>query len=194
MINIITRRARDYPGLHLGLEGSLPAASHAFLGYGLPLEQGGREGGLTVGLDHLRSWGPRQRNGASLTAARSWIPDGGGPLPAAGAPFGNAHVSYGPAPSLPTAALALRGVSSRPVSGTAYPRALGPPPPAARGAAGRVRAHRRGPRLPAGGRPVAHRPLPLRGRTDAGSGNGLGYQAVLPVPTYRVMLGLRYGR
>ncbi len=61
VINVITRRAQDYPGLHLGLEGSTPAAAHAFLGYGLPLEQGGREGGLTVGLDYLRSWGPRER-------------------------------------------------------------------------------------------------------------------------------------
>jgi len=61
VINVITRRAQDYPGLHLGLEGSLPAESHAFLGYGLPLEQGGREGGLTPGLDYLRSWGPRER-------------------------------------------------------------------------------------------------------------------------------------
>lgn len=59
VINVITKRARDYEGLHLAGMGAYPAAGHASLGVGRPITLGeGREGGLTAALDWFHSSGP----------------------------------------------------------------------------------------------------------------------------------------
>jgi outer membrane receptor for ferrienterochelin and colicins len=137
--------------------------------------------------------GRRLRYGASITAARSWLEGGGGRLPAAGGLFGNAHASWDLGAGLPTLALAVRGVSRRPVAGTDY----SPPPTAPAQLEGLAAVS--GPI--AGGlsyRLAADRALTGRSPYAVGPtrepANGLGYQPVLPVPTWRAMLGLRYDR
>jgi outer membrane receptor for ferrienterochelin and colicins len=60
VINVVTRRAGDYRGLHASATGSLPAAGHLALGAGLPLAPG-EDDGLVLGLDWYRSQGPRKR-------------------------------------------------------------------------------------------------------------------------------------
>ncbi|BDG06920.1 TonB-dependent receptor plug domain-containing protein [Anaeromyxobacter paludicola] len=58
VINVITRRAKDYQGMHLVAEGGAPLTAHVAGGYGQTFEVGGREGELTIGLDYQRDQGP----------------------------------------------------------------------------------------------------------------------------------------
>ncbi len=50
VINVITKRAKDYPGLHLVADGGYPASGRAAGGYGTEFELMGRQGELTAGV------------------------------------------------------------------------------------------------------------------------------------------------
>jgi outer membrane cobalamin receptor len=139
--------------------------------------------------------GQRLRYGASFTAARARAVDGDGEtkLPAAAQLFGNARVSYHLGGRLPTLALAVRAVASRPVAGTDYD-----PPPAAPGLV-QARVAVSGP----AGRGLSYR-LALdwasADQTAYGVGpdrspdNGLGHQPLQPLATFRAMAGVRWDR
>jgi outer membrane receptor for ferrienterochelin and colicins len=71
VINVVTRKAGDYRGLHASATGSLPAAGHLALGVGLPLAPG-EDDGLVLGLDWYRSRGPRKRYPVMEYGGESW--------------------------------------------------------------------------------------------------------------------------
>jgi outer membrane receptor for ferrienterochelin and colicins len=71
VINVVTRRAGDYRGLHARATGSLPAAGHLALGVGLPLAPG-EDDGVVLGLDWYRSRGPRERYPVMEHGGASW--------------------------------------------------------------------------------------------------------------------------
>ncbi|HYD42533.1 MAG TPA: TonB-dependent receptor [Anaeromyxobacter sp.] len=139
--------------------------------------------------------GQRLRYGASITAARARAVDESGEakLPAAAQLFGNARVSYDLGGRLPTLALAVRAVASRPVAGTDYD-----PPPTAPGVV-QARVAVSGP----AGHGLSYR-LALdwasADRTayavgpDRSPENGLGRQPLQPMATFRAMAGLRWDR
>ncbi len=58
VINVITKRAKDYGGVHLLAEGGWPATAHASLGFGTQLEALGRTVELTGAID---GWDARPR-------------------------------------------------------------------------------------------------------------------------------------
>jgi outer membrane cobalamin receptor len=58
VINVITRRARDYRGVHVLGEGSYPTAGRASVGVGLPIASGEREGGLTAAFEYVQQRAP----------------------------------------------------------------------------------------------------------------------------------------
>lgn len=139
--------------------------------------------------------GQRLRYGASVTAARSRVVADGTEtaLPAAASLFGNARVSWDLGGKLPTLALAVRAVASRPVAGTDYD----PPPKAPPIFAGRVAVTG-----PIGGGLSyglafdwsSTGKAPYAVGPDRSPTNELGYQPVLPIPRYRAMVGLRFDR
>ncbi|HUK65941.1 MAG TPA: TonB-dependent receptor [Anaeromyxobacteraceae bacterium] len=60
VINVITKRAKDYAGLHLIAEGGLPEVGHFALGYGQAFEWLGQSGELTAALDYVGTRGPSE--------------------------------------------------------------------------------------------------------------------------------------
>jgi outer membrane cobalamin receptor len=94
VINVITKRARDYQGLHLVADGAYPAAAHAAAGLGVPFAWGGSEGGLTVGLDDYHGGPVRLRYGAQDYDGTTW---GGATAHhrAVGVPSGQARLALG---------------------------------------------------------------------------------------------------
>jgi outer membrane receptor for ferrienterochelin and colicins len=58
VINVITKRAKDYAGLHLLAEGGAPGVVHGAAGYGDQFVWFGQEAEVTAGLDYFHSWGP----------------------------------------------------------------------------------------------------------------------------------------
>ncbi len=58
VINVVTKRAKDYAGAHLVLESEVPISGRGVVGYGGRFELLGREGELTVAAQYLRSEGP----------------------------------------------------------------------------------------------------------------------------------------
>jgi outer membrane cobalamin receptor len=58
VINVITKRAKDYQGLHVLADGGYPTMAHLGGGYGQNFEWGGHAGEVTLGLDHHQTWGP----------------------------------------------------------------------------------------------------------------------------------------
>jgi outer membrane cobalamin receptor len=72
VINVITKRAKDYPGLHLVADGGYPASGRAAGGYGTEFELMGRQGELTAGVDYYRSWGPRMTFGLQQIGDATW--------------------------------------------------------------------------------------------------------------------------
>jgi outer membrane receptor for ferrienterochelin and colicins len=72
VINVITKRAKDYAGLHLVADGAYPAAGHLAGGYGRQFEWLGREGELTAGLDYSGYRGPRLAFGLQQVDGATW--------------------------------------------------------------------------------------------------------------------------
>ncbi|MFO0760613.1 MAG: TonB-dependent receptor [Byssovorax sp.] len=58
VINIITKRARDFSGVHVALEGELPISIRAAAGYGRELTLFGRRAELTTELEYYTRRGP----------------------------------------------------------------------------------------------------------------------------------------
>ncbi len=72
VINVITKRAKDYAGFHVLADGAYPAAAHTALGYGKEFEWLGREGELTAGVDLSQSWGPKMAVGRQQLGDTTW--------------------------------------------------------------------------------------------------------------------------
>jgi hypothetical protein len=152
--------------------------------------------GVNAGLEGSAA-AQRLRYGGALTWAHTQQDARGGEttlLPAAAQVFGNARVSYDLAGRLPVLGLALRFAAARPVSGSS----LSPVPEAGRQVEvlGAVTGPLRGGfsyRVSgswalSGVAPYAAGPS----QSEPGVANAA--QAVLPLPRYQVLLGLRYDR
>jgi outer membrane cobalamin receptor len=72
VINVVTKRAKDYAGVHLAADGSFPAAGHAFAGYGREFELAGRPGEVVLGADYYRAVGPPVTYGAQPWGDATW--------------------------------------------------------------------------------------------------------------------------
>ncbi|MDB4996680.1 MAG: hypothetical protein JWM74_4112, partial [Myxococcaceae bacterium] len=58
VINVITKRAKDFPGTRVGVESNLPYGVRAWTGAGYELKVLGQPSEITVGLEYQRSDGP----------------------------------------------------------------------------------------------------------------------------------------
>ncbi|HTN54528.1 MAG TPA: TonB-dependent receptor [Anaeromyxobacter sp.] len=72
VVNVITKRARDYSGLHLVADGGHPTMTHLAGGFGQELQWGGQTGELTVGLDVHQTWGPDATYGLQPYGSGAW--------------------------------------------------------------------------------------------------------------------------
>jgi outer membrane cobalamin receptor len=59
VIHVFTKRARDYAGVHVVGEESVPTTAHGSLGYGTTLGQEGHDAGFTGVVDYFHSDGPK---------------------------------------------------------------------------------------------------------------------------------------
>lgn len=72
VINVITRRAKDYAGVHALAEGAVPVGGHAAIGYGGESTWLGRPVELTAALDYAGTRGPRQGYGVQTYDGQPW--------------------------------------------------------------------------------------------------------------------------
>ena len=72
VINVITKRAKDYRGVHLVAEGGLPGELHASGGYGAEFEWLGRKGELTAAVDYLGTRGPKESYALEPYGGATW--------------------------------------------------------------------------------------------------------------------------
>ena len=72
VVNIITKRAKDYAGVHLLAEGAYPAAGRVAAGYGGQFRLFGHEGEVVAGLDYYQSRGPATFYGLQRLGDVSW--------------------------------------------------------------------------------------------------------------------------
>jgi outer membrane receptor for ferrienterochelin and colicins len=72
VINVITKRAKDYAGAHVLAEGAYPAAGRAAAGYGKQFDLMGREGEVVAGVDYYRSHGPGTSFGVQQLGVTTW--------------------------------------------------------------------------------------------------------------------------
>jgi outer membrane cobalamin receptor len=67
LINVVTKRAKDYPGLHLLAESTVPSAVRVGAGVGKRFELAGSEGEITSQIQYYRQRGPSLFFGAENT-------------------------------------------------------------------------------------------------------------------------------
>jgi outer membrane receptor for ferrienterochelin and colicins len=72
VINVITKHAKDYAGMHLIAEGGLPEAWHLAGGYGQAFEWFGHAGELTAAVDYTATRGPSESYPVESLGGTTW--------------------------------------------------------------------------------------------------------------------------
>ena len=104
VINVITKRARDYSGLHLVADSGYPELLHLSGGFGQEFQVGSHTGEVVMGVDLHDTWGPSELYGLQPNGSGTW--GGNATHRFIGVPSGYLRVSLG------DFQLALRGSQS----------------------------------------------------------------------------------